>query len=124
MPKRLATSMYRTARAAGVPAPLSRTLLSCASLYPKDCLAQAGTNPKLTQTQTQVASLSNCGLVSLQVATHMRTGGQLHGYRDHKDQGETDGCLQVVEVGIELLAASTPQGCACVLLSRSTFLLS
>ncbi len=34
MPKRLATSMYNTASAAGVPPPLSKTLLSCASLQP------------------------------------------------------------------------------------------
>ena len=33
LPRRLATSMYKTASAAGVPVPLSSTLLSCASLH-------------------------------------------------------------------------------------------
>lgn len=87
VPKRLATSIYRTARAAGVPAPLSRTLLSCASLYRNTYLAQAdlGTNQNLTRIQTQVNRLPNCGLVSLQVATYICTGGQQDEYSDYED---------------------------------------
>ena len=42
MPKRLATSIYNTASAAGVPPPLSITLLSCASLQPHTCRCSRG----------------------------------------------------------------------------------
>lgn len=42
MPKRLVTSIYNTASAAGVPPPLSITLLSCASLQPRTCSCSRG----------------------------------------------------------------------------------